>query len=88
MRANFCFCRPEDHVFPVLPGRILTRPIREATVQEFNSSWGLNGVLCHAITQPDGTLALDIRLSMQHPVPAPVEQPQPPPDAAADAAAA
>lgn len=88
IRAHFCFCSPEDHVFPELPGRILTRAIKVSTPEEFNGRWGLNGVLCQAVPRADGTLALDVRLSMQHPVPAPVEQPQPPPNVAADAAAA
>lgn len=88
IRSQFCLCRPASHVFAVLPGRILTRSVKETSVADFNGRWGLNGVLCRATTQPDGTVTLDVHLSMQQPVPAPAEQPHHPPDAAADAAAA
>jgi hypothetical protein len=81
IRAQFCLCCTEQLIFAVLPGRVLTRTIVEATAASFNSRWGTNSVLCAAATAHDGSCTLQLYLDLQHPVSAapPPLPPQPPP---------
>jgi hypothetical protein len=83
IRAQYCMCCSETHVFATLPCRILTRAVTDTALDAFNGRWGHNGVLCTAVAQPGGSSSLQLLLSMQHPVPAPQPPLPPPPEAAA-----
>lgn len=72
MRVAFLSCSLEEDVLDVLPLRLIAQEEKPGTIAYFNASWGHAGVLCEAIVQPSGSATLDVRLSMEAPVPVPL----------------
>jgi hypothetical protein len=73
MRAQFRVSALQDDTLDALPTRMLTADLKPAKLEDFTEAWAHGDVLCSVEEQPGGGgLSLRVRLSLQHPVPAPM----------------
>lgn len=69
--AQFKVAAVAEEDINALSTRLLTADLKPTQLQDFESTWALNGVLCVVDRSAGGQCALRMRLSMTHPTPAP-----------------
>lgn len=72
MRCQYSMAALPDDTLAQLPTHLLTAQLKPTALEAFEACWAAGGVLC-SIVQEQGapTARLQVRLSLQQPVPAP-----------------
>jgi hypothetical protein len=72
MRARFTMASLTPPVLNALPTQLLTAELRAGKLEDFEHSWAAGGVLCRVLREEGRPPKLELRLSLEAPVAAPV----------------
>ncbi len=72
MRARFTMASLTPAVLNALPTQLLTAELRAGKMEDFERSWAVRGVLCRVTREEGRPPKLELLLSLEEPVAAPV----------------